>query len=163
MNLKLQFMEWLCFLQWYAIRNRHSSILQNLTLHYVGFQVPRVAGMKTTTFWDIAQCSLAEVDRHFRGVCCLHRQDDDSSRQHASLKRLSTTTRLHSVIFHNAVIFLPYIVQWTLLQLILSDSTHCNQMLRKWYFICPIPIQNQLYNRGTYNFCNWCYVICVWS
>jgi hypothetical protein len=30
--------------------------------------------MKITFFRDIAQCSFVEVDRHFRGVYCLHRQ-----------------------------------------------------------------------------------------
>jgi hypothetical protein len=30
--------------------------------------------MKMTVFWDIAQCSLVEVYRHFKGACCLHHQ-----------------------------------------------------------------------------------------
>jgi hypothetical protein len=33
--------------------------------------------MKMTAFWDIAPCSLIEVDRHFRGAYCLHHQGDD--------------------------------------------------------------------------------------
>jgi hypothetical protein len=32
--------------------------------------------MKMTAFWDIAPCSLVEVDRHFRGAYCLHHQGD---------------------------------------------------------------------------------------
>jgi hypothetical protein len=30
--------------------------------------------MKMTVFWDVAQCSLVEVYRRFRGACCLHHQ-----------------------------------------------------------------------------------------
>jgi hypothetical protein len=33
--------------------------------------------MKMTTFWDIAPCSLVEVDRRFRGAYCLHYRPDD--------------------------------------------------------------------------------------
>jgi hypothetical protein len=32
------------------------------------FQVVTSASMKMTVFWDIAPCSLVEVDRRFRGV-----------------------------------------------------------------------------------------------
>jgi hypothetical protein len=32
--------------------------------------------MKVTAFWDMALCSLVEVDRRFRGAYCLHRQGD---------------------------------------------------------------------------------------
>jgi outer membrane phospholipase A len=28
--------------------------------------------MKMSAFWDIALCSLIEVDQHFRGAYCLH-------------------------------------------------------------------------------------------
>jgi hypothetical protein len=28
-------------------------------------------------FWDIAPCSLVEIDRSFRGVYCLYRQCDE--------------------------------------------------------------------------------------
>jgi hypothetical protein len=33
--------------------------------------------MKTTTFWDIAPCSLAEADRRFKGAYCRRLQGDD--------------------------------------------------------------------------------------
>jgi hypothetical protein len=29
-----------------------------------------------TAFWDIASCSLTEVDRRFRGAYCQHHQGD---------------------------------------------------------------------------------------
>jgi hypothetical protein len=32
--------------------------------------------MKMTFFWDVAPCSLEDVDRHFRGPYCLHYQGD---------------------------------------------------------------------------------------
>jgi hypothetical protein len=39
-------------------------------------QVLTVASMKIRAFWDVALCSLG-VDRRFRGVYCLHHQDDE--------------------------------------------------------------------------------------
>jgi hypothetical protein len=30
---------------------------------------------KMTAFWNMMPCSIVEVDRHFRGVYCLHHQD----------------------------------------------------------------------------------------
>jgi hypothetical protein len=33
-------------------------------------------GMKMTIFWHVAQCSLIEIDQHFRGAYYLHHQDD---------------------------------------------------------------------------------------
>jgi hypothetical protein len=40
----------------------------------VKFQVLTAAIMRMTVFWDVAQCSLVEVYRRFRGTCCLHHQ-----------------------------------------------------------------------------------------
>jgi hypothetical protein len=31
----------------------------------------RNCGMKTTAFWDIVLCSIVEVERRFRGACCI--------------------------------------------------------------------------------------------
>jgi hypothetical protein len=36
------------------------------------FQVLTAASMKSTVLWDIAPCSLVEVDRRFWGAYCLH-------------------------------------------------------------------------------------------
>jgi hypothetical protein len=30
--------------------------------------------LKLRIFWDVLPCSQLNVDRHFRGVCCLHHQ-----------------------------------------------------------------------------------------
>jgi hypothetical protein len=46
-------------------------------------------------FWDIALCSLIEVDRHFTGKYCLHHH-------------WSTPLRLHSAISQKALIFKEY-------------------------------------------------------
>jgi hypothetical protein len=32
-----------------------------------------------TAFWDIAPCSLVEVDQHFRSAYCLHHHPDEGS------------------------------------------------------------------------------------
>jgi hypothetical protein len=33
--------------------------------------------MSITAYWDRAPCSLFEVDRQFKGACCLHHQGDE--------------------------------------------------------------------------------------
>jgi hypothetical protein len=33
-------------------------------------------GSKMTVFWDVAPCSLVEIDRRFTGAYCLHHQGD---------------------------------------------------------------------------------------
>jgi hypothetical protein len=37
---------------------------------------------KMTVVWDAAPCSLVENDRRFRGVYCLHHQNDDGGSKH---------------------------------------------------------------------------------
>jgi hypothetical protein len=48
------------------------TILEDPTTNNtVIFQVLTVVLMKITAFWDIASCSLVEIDRRFRGAYCL--------------------------------------------------------------------------------------------
>jgi hypothetical protein len=53
----------------------------------VRFQVLTEASMKMNVFWDVGPYSLVEVDRRFRGACCLYkllltlRPDDGGSKQ----------------------------------------------------------------------------------
>jgi hypothetical protein len=47
----------------------HTSICQLYTL--VSIQVLTAVSIKMTAFWDIAPCSLIEVDLHFIGACFL--------------------------------------------------------------------------------------------
>jgi hypothetical protein len=42
----------------------------------VRFQVLTAMSMKMTVFWDIAPCSLVEINLYFRGTYCLHHQSD---------------------------------------------------------------------------------------
>jgi hypothetical protein len=51
------------------LRQRHAGMCFVLKLY---------SAVKIRAFWDIALCSL-RVDRRFRGVYCLHRQDDEFS------------------------------------------------------------------------------------
>jgi hypothetical protein len=44
-----------------------------------------------TVFWDVAPCSLVEVYRSFRGVCC--RPDDGGSKHLTSVTFYQTTRR----------------------------------------------------------------------
>jgi hypothetical protein len=43
---------------------------------FVRLQVLTAASMKLRVFWDVAPCSLIEVDWRFRGAYCLHHQGD---------------------------------------------------------------------------------------
>jgi hypothetical protein len=42
---------------------------------YVRFEVFTAESMKTAIFWVVEPCSLVEVYRRYRGVCCLHQGD----------------------------------------------------------------------------------------
>lgn len=46
---------------------------------FVECEVLTSKSMKTTLFWNVASCSLLDIDRHFRGVYCRHHQGDDHS------------------------------------------------------------------------------------
>jgi hypothetical protein len=69
--------------------------------------------MKMTVFWDVALCSLVEIDRRFRGAYCLHHQDDRHY-EGGSVKRSNTGCKVpedsHLQAFH---------------RLRLSDLLHC--------------------------------------
>jgi len=57
------------------------------------------AHMKVTACWDIALCSLVDVDRFFRGAYCLH---------HASETSVNFTS-LHDAISQKSVIYVLYL------------------------------------------------------
>jgi hypothetical protein len=59
-------------------------------MNYVRFQVLPAASMNLTDVWDVAPCSLVEVDRRFRGAYCLEHQDDE--------KRRSASARLQGAL-----------------------------------------------------------------
>jgi hypothetical protein len=52
--------------------------------------------MKITAFWNIALCSLVEVDLHFIGVYCLHHPNDDDDDDEGSLHFQNTVLLLHN-------------------------------------------------------------------
>jgi hypothetical protein len=51
------------------------SALYELTLRAHGI-MQAVLSLKLTVFRDVAPCSPVEIDRRFRGACCLHHQGD---------------------------------------------------------------------------------------
>jgi hypothetical protein len=55
--------------------------------------------LKTRAFWDIAQCSLAEVDRRFRRAYCLHHQGDRSSETSVSFYQTARCNNSKDGIF----------------------------------------------------------------
>jgi hypothetical protein len=48
-------------------------------LHLVKFHILMATSMKIKAYWDVAPCSLVEVDRRFSSVYCLHHQGHNSS------------------------------------------------------------------------------------
>jgi hypothetical protein len=46
----------------------------------VRFQVLTAASMKFRVLWDVLPCSQIDVDRYFRGACCLHHQGTQATR-----------------------------------------------------------------------------------
>jgi hypothetical protein len=56
--------------------------------------------MKFRVFWDVLQCSQTDVDRRFRGKCCLHHQGDrpdETVRTSETSVNISLTTRQYIV------------------------------------------------------------------
>jgi hypothetical protein len=59
--------------------------------------------IKTRAFWDVVQCSVAEVDRRFRGAYCLQRDyamgdrklvsDTKTVKKESALKMVSTAPK----------------------------------------------------------------------
>jgi hypothetical protein len=52
--------------------------------------------MKMTVFWAGASCSLIEVYRRFRGVCCLHHQGDRPGYGDAAVQKKSSISQINS-------------------------------------------------------------------
>jgi hypothetical protein len=51
--------------------------------------------MKMTAFWDMASCSIAEIDRPFRGTYCLHNQGDEAVRTSETSVCFNETTQCY--------------------------------------------------------------------
>jgi hypothetical protein len=59
---------------WIMISNYLSD--QGTARHDVRSQVLTATSMKTDVFRGVAPCSLVDIDQHFRGAYCIHRQGD---------------------------------------------------------------------------------------
>jgi hypothetical protein len=55
--------ETICFLR---------EAFENITK--MRFEILTVTSMKMAVFWDVAPCSLIDIDRRFRGAYCHHHQ-----------------------------------------------------------------------------------------
>jgi hypothetical protein len=71
-----------CILHCYYKQTCEIHIFENML--YIAEEVSFIVILKSVAciwkmmaFWDIAPCSLVEVDQHFRGVYCLHHQGDN--------------------------------------------------------------------------------------
>jgi hypothetical protein len=54
--------------QYLARETKKNDKLQSRQMR---FEVHTATRMKMTVFWDVAQCSLIDIDRRFRGAYCL--------------------------------------------------------------------------------------------
>jgi hypothetical protein len=61
----------------------------------------QISSVKMAVFWVIATCSLVEVCRHFKGVCCIHHQvDEATSTSETSVNFYQNTRRDNSEDSH---------------------------------------------------------------
>jgi hypothetical protein len=60
--------------------------------------------MKMTVFWNVAHCSLVEIDCRFRGTCCPHHQGAE-----LTVRSLAITLHFPSgpVFFFRFLYFIP--------------------------------------------------------
>jgi hypothetical protein len=91
------------------------------------FQRRNMQHQKMTVFWDVAPCSLLEIDRRFRGACCLHDRCDDGGSKHlwniGQFLRDCTATSQKAVIFVLAAVRTPNIT-WKTFPLLVYFMEH---------------------------------------
>jgi hypothetical protein len=58
--------------------------------------------LKITAIWDVALCSLVEVDHRFRGACCLHHQGDENLK--SRIKNVLSWVSRYSFVFGSGII-----------------------------------------------------------
>jgi hypothetical protein len=63
-----------CFLYLFMI---YKCLFHMLMLIYVTFEVLMVTSMKMVIFWDVALCSLVDIDQRFTGAYSLCHQGDE--------------------------------------------------------------------------------------
>jgi hypothetical protein len=63
-----------------------------------------VANIRIIAFWDMALCSLIEVDEHFNGSYCLQDENALLMKQYTPLKCQSSSLRLHGNIAKKSLI-----------------------------------------------------------
>jgi hypothetical protein len=75
----------LYFISTVLSRVRHQVVAhltsEQITCNHLRFQVLTATCMKMAVLWDVALCSLVDIDRCFRGAYCLYYQGDDPRRQ----------------------------------------------------------------------------------
>jgi hypothetical protein len=72
-----------------VISNEPSARLAQLRL-----KILTATSIKMTVYWDVVPCSLVEIDRRFRGACCLSHQGD---RRYLSVTKGTTERSLSTL------------------------------------------------------------------
>lgn len=81
------------------------------------FEVLVVVSMSVTIFWDVAQCSVVDADKHFRRAYCICHQGVES---------------LHSARFCAVSNLLLYLAQQLCEQLTLHSDDGGSKLLNCW-------------------------------
>jgi hypothetical protein len=58
----------------YPVNDATNLTITKNRLTYVRFQVLTASSIKVTVFWDLASCSLIEINRSSRSAYCIHHQ-----------------------------------------------------------------------------------------
>jgi hypothetical protein len=56
--------------------------------------------LKMTAFWDVATCSLTELDRHSRGAYCLYHQTDYMALMMEAVRTSETSVYFYEITRH---------------------------------------------------------------
>jgi hypothetical protein len=62
---------------------QHSGLLDTFSNEKLMLNFWLTASMKVTVFWDVARCSLIEINRRFGDVYCLNHHYDDGGIKHS--------------------------------------------------------------------------------
>jgi hypothetical protein len=80
---KFNFLSWIPKFITVFIKDRHWSLSWDSWIFIsVRLQALTAASMKMTVFWDVAPCTLIEIDRHFGDAYWFHHQGEDGGSKH---------------------------------------------------------------------------------
>jgi hypothetical protein len=101
-----------------------------------------------TVFWDVAPCSHVQIDRRFRGDCCLHHQGDElAAREKVCWETGRKRQRLGPLLYLNPL-YASYLLIALMMEAVRTSETsvNFNQTTR-----CNNPDDSHLHTRRREN------------